>query len=291
MFQIAAAAAASLCCIHFPFGQAAKALSAPATAVAIPPVFAEPDTVLPGQQVTFHFPPDARKIVAAGGGFGQRTVIWSGQDVTDTPTERTAYVFRIWSEPENPILASAGVPLHTIFHRYQITVDVYKGSFPPLATYHDTRGWRLDIVSGWNRYSVPNVDPLNNALIYFQKQPDDTNRAVVAITPVDRGTSPEDLMRQVQEDAPNQYNVFQDFKIWPTQQGGRQAAMASFQGIDQSRPDVTTESLILAFISHGRGYVISARTREADFTRDLPLLHAIIRSFEFENPVKPSRKA
>lgn len=241
-----------------------------------------------GEVVTFHFEPDAVKVRAAGGGFGAGTDLTTLSDVTDHPGAPTTYYFKITRRAD---ASTSGKPEPATIHA-SVTVGVYKGDYPALTTYHDTRGWRIDVESGWNRYSVPNSDPLNNAVIYFQKQPDDTDRSVVAITPVGPAVTSADLMKQVEADAPNAYNVFREFKMWPTTQAGFDATMASFKGIDQGRPDVPTESLVLTFVSGTHGYVLSARTRESEFEKELPVLHCLLRSFQFEKArVRPKSPA
>jgi hypothetical protein len=282
---------AALLCAWFLWGrQDAPPNSSPTTpttentATAAPEgVTAEPNPALPGQTVTFRRPDGAKRVVVSGGGLGRITDVTQRAVVTTAPWKTATYKFDLWfpMKSEEPTTAKRRrVPM---FHRQEtVLVHVYDGQFPRLATYHDTRGWHIDCVAGWRRYVTPFEDPANNALVFFEPQEDTAERLAVAIVPVDAETKSADLMHQVLQDAPTQYDVIKDIFQKETTQGGLPATWITFRGLDRALPDVPVQAYALAFIRGKRGYVISGRTKIELLPKRERLLRCLIRSFAFE---------
>lgn len=234
-------------------------------------IHASPQQALPGQSVTFYLPRGAIRIRVAGGGFQSETDLTGQSLATDTPSQTSVYRFTYW------ICTESGARRRTEV----VPVTRLVGAFPRLATYWDWRRWRIDCVAGWNRYVTPQTDPANNGLIFFQPVEDSPERITVAIVPV-RDLTASELMRQVLIEAPTQYDVMQEHYAKETTHGGLPAAWAEFSGLDRALAGIPTRSMVLAFVRDGRGYVISARAREAEFRAKEPLLRALVRSFAID---------
>ncbi len=248
--------------------------------VSEPGVDLEPNPAVIGQIVTFYWPSGTVKVLAAGGGFGPGTILLGDTPVTDTPKRATSYRFDVWywSVVDGPV---KGPPApHMVHRQYWRTLQVYAETFPPLTSYHDWRRWQIDYVRGWNRYATPEADPANNAVIYFQPAEDSVERVVVAITPADVSTSAE-LMQQVLREIPTQYDVLENIQEKETTHCSLPARWMTFEGVEQSHPDIRTHSIVLAFVRDGKGYVISARTYASHYDAQEPLLRNLVRSFAF----------
>jgi hypothetical protein len=159
-----------------------------------------------------------------------------------------------------------------------ITVNVYAGLFPKLATYTDSRGWTIDTIAGWNRYVVALPDKGFNALIFFQPEEDSSERAAVSQMPVKEMTAA-DLMRKVETEIPTQYDMLTVIERKATTHGGLPAEWMVFTGNDVSQPATPTKSMVLAFVKDSRGYVVSARTTSDRFADREKILRCLVRSF------------
>jgi hypothetical protein len=251
------------------------------------PVTADPNPCLPGQTVYFYPPKGAKKVVVTGGSFAQPTDVTGQPLITDKLAKTTTYRFELWQAGG---AQAAGKPAPLTPRQVSVTVDVYAGKFPPIATYFDTRNWRIDVTAGWNRYSVPTIDPVNDAVIYFQPSEDSPDRVAVAIVPVNKETDSKALLRQVLAEAPSQYDVFLDVTQKVTTQCGLPASWMTFKGIDQALAGIPTRSMVLTMVRGDHGYVISARTREGEYATKERLLRCLVRSFTFAQspPRKPA---
>jgi hypothetical protein len=255
-----------------------------------PAVSADPNPCLPGQTVKFYPPKEAKRVLITGGAFAKQTDVTAQPLITDKLVKTTTYRFELTVPGAQP---ASGKPAPLIKQSYAVTANVYEGKFPPFATYFDTRDWRIDVPAGWNRYTVPSVDPVNNAVLYFQPAEDSPDRIAVAIVPVTKETDSKTLLRQVLAEAPSQYDVFLDAVQKETTQSGLPAAWMTFKGMDQALPGIPTRSMVLTLVRDGRGYVVSARTRESDYPAKEKFLRCLVRSLAFAKspPRKPPAPA
>jgi len=200
--------------------------------------------------------------------------------VTDAPKKTTVYGFDLWPRgTDHGGKKKQGAPAAGRQH-YTVAVHVYEGTFPPLQTYQDWLHWRIDYVAGWKRYAMPQIDPANNALLYFQPEEDSVERLAVAIVPT-KATTCAELMHEVMLETPSQYDVLEDVSQKETTQDALPATWLTFKGIDRAEPDIATRSLVMALVRDGKGYVISARARAGEFDKWERLLRCLVRSFAF----------
>jgi hypothetical protein len=252
----------------------------PPAAPAKPPiaaVYAEPNPALPGQTVELHW--TAGSAVIKGGKFGSGTEV-KDTSAEDKPAKTTMYVISpVTASSKNKTKKAAAAP----FKRTVVPVQILEGALPKIATYTDTRGWRLDVISGWNRYVVSLPDPVNNALIYFQREEDDVERLAVSIVPADGMTSAQ-LMRKVETEIPTQYDQLEKTGQKETTQGGITASWMTFTGTEISHPETPSKSMVLAFVKGPRGYVISGRAAANRYAEREKILRCLMRSFAFATP-------
>lgn len=272
-----------------------KGASSSKTAPAPPPrkeslTVVTPDPCLPGQTVTLTWPYGVKQVEVLEEGRFKRLPISEGASQFTAPSKSRTYAFKLWSDvPESK---GAGGRMRTrrqrggrrarlhlaAAHRYPITIQVFSGKFPSLATYRDQHHWHIDCVAGWNRNAVPQPDPKNNALVFFQPQADSAERLAVSILPATNLTA-EDLMKQVMNDAPTQYDVIKSVTQKEALQCGVPAVWLTFSGLDQALSGVPTRSMVLTFVKEGHGYIISGRARSSLFTKWDKVLRCLVRSF------------
>ncbi len=267
-------------------GKPGEAAKSPANG---PVVYAEPNPALPGQTVRIHWPSSLGAVVLSGGKFGAKTSVKGVNWAEDKPVKTTIYA--VAEEAASLAKDCSGKGANSAPKRTVVTVHVLQGAFPKLATYTDTRGWRVDVITGWNRYVVSLPDPANNALIYFEKDEDDVERVAVSMVPADGMTSAQ-LMRKVETEIPTQYDMLVKTGLKETTQGGIDAAWMTFTGTEVSHPNTPSKSMVLAFVKGPRGYVISARTAAKLYDQREQLLRGLVRSFAFvDRPVVPADPA
>lgn len=257
-----------------------------------PAVTVSPNPCLPGQNVTFILPPGITQGTIRGGKFTKPTEIANLPALTDAPAKTTTYHFSLrlpmavkddnGKKPNRTHGAKVSAKTAPVkIQQAQVTVQVYDGKFSPLATYRDSRGWHVDVIKGWNRNVVPQQDPANHTLIFFQPREDSATRLAVSITPVTEGSCSE-LTCKVIDDIPTEYDVIKEITKKETEQLGIPAMWVTFQGVDHALPDVPTRSLVLSFVKDGKGYVISGRAQAGEFSQWEKTLRCLIRSFTLE---------
>lgn len=269
-----------------------------------PKVTVSPNPCLPGQNVTFVLPPGISQGTICGGKFTRPTEIAKLSALTDTPKKTTIYHFdlrlptdakddtgKAQSKAKSRKVSAKTAPVKT--EQETVTVDVYDGKFAPLATYRDPRGWHIDVIWGWNCNVVPEPDPANNTLIYFQPHEDSSTRVAVAITPV-TDMSCAELTSKVIDDIPTEYDIIKEIQKKETTQLGLPAMWVTFQAVDHALPDVPTRSVVLSFVKDGKGYVISGRSQAGEFAQWEKPLRCLVRSFTLDDlgkdkqPVSPT---
>ncbi|HLV79854.1 MAG TPA: hypothetical protein VKT32_06205 [Chthonomonadaceae bacterium] len=250
-------------------------------------VVAEPNPVSVGQSVTFHWYFTGTKVVVAGGRFGNGAVVTGRTKLTDQPRKTTRYTFDVWyrAPVKSPATGKTAVqPLHS---RYSVLVEVV----PPMASYHDSHGWQISYVHGWQMDKVSTPDEGDDGLVFFQPEDDSVERLAVAIMPV-RNMNSADLIQKIQADVPAHYDSPQFITENTFLYRDTPAVWAIFTGLDQTHPGTRTQSMILAFVRDGHAYVISARTQADRFAARRALLERMVKSFSVtKRPTEPDTTA
>lgn len=252
-----------------------------------------PEPCLPGQTVTLQWPPRVTHALYRDRGRLIKLPVIDGASSFVAPQKTTTVVFQL-SYAADPITGARrrhkGRNISSergrdseglASRRVRLTLQVFQGKFPQIATYRDQHLWHIDSVGGWVRNSVFLPDPKNNALFYFQPQPDSPERVAVSILPVTNQSS-EDLMKQVINDAPTKYDVIKEVAQKETMQCGVPAVWLTFSGLDQALAGLPTRSMVLTFVKNGHGYVISGRARSSQFKQWDKVLRCLVRSFSLD---------
>jgi len=233
-----------------------------------------------GDSVTLRWYITGTKVVLSGGKFGKGIVVTGKTSAVDSPRRATKYTLESWYQ--NP--ADSKRLLHA---KYAAVVDVLDPQPLGLQTYRDSRGWRLLHPKEWKRDKVDLPDPVNNALLYFQEEEDSLERLAVAVLPV-KEQSAAALMKRVEADLPSRYDDAEVISRQDISFEEVPAILTVVSGKDTTHSGARTQSVILAFVHAGRGYVISARTAAARFSSRQPLLMKLVKSFAFL-PATPPR--
>jgi hypothetical protein len=237
----------------------------------------EPAVVAPGQPVTLRWYFTGDKVVVSGGRFGKGTVVTGKTLLKDTPTKTTQYKFNVWYKvPESsPDGQTTQKPIHI---EYAVQAIVEKPVPISLKTYRDPYGWQVAHLLGWKFDKERLPDPANNALVFFQQEDDSVERLAVSILPVtdmDNGQ----LVSKIEKSLFQNYGEVQMGTPAEIRHGGTPAVLTTFTGMDNSHPGTRTQTLILAFVKDGRGYIVSARTNAVRFDFRRAALEKMVRSF------------
>ena len=247
-------------------------------------VAADRNPVMLGQPVTLRWYFTGTKVVLSGGRFAAGTPVTGKTAITDKPTKTTKYTFVVdyLGTPAGAKDDSVKVPLHT---SYSITVEVVDPKTMGLQTYTNPYGWSISYLNGWKRDKVELGDPANNALMYFQPEDDSVERLAVAIMPV-KEASVSSLMKSLKSDLPSRYASVSVVSEEDIMYEGVPAIRFTFTGLDNSHPGVKTQTVLMAFVKDGKGYIVSARTAAARFVARQKVLETLVRSFLFSNAVQ-----
>lgn len=248
----------------------------------------EPDMLLPGQSATFRWPAGATRVTASGGGFGYQKSFAGQTMATDTVYHTTTYRFNLWYPEDTSPSGIAGLH-HPVGHQeVEVTVPVYRGNYPAIKTYHSPHRWGIDYLADWKYFDVPFDDPANNDLIYFEREEDSMERLAVAIVPVGRSTSA-DLLRKAISDGASDYDSVTEVQQKSTIQCGVPATWMTFRGVLHGHADDPIRSMVLVFIRNHRGFVVSARTLESQYSKRANLLHCLVRSITETSVASPQK--
>ena len=244
-------------------------------------VSANRNPVMLGQPVTLNWYFTGTKVVLSGGRFALGTPVTGKTTITDKPTKTTKYTFAVdyLGTPAGAKDDSVKVPLHAT---YCITVEVVDPKVMGLQTYNNPYGWSISYLNGWKRDKVELGDPANNALMYFQPEEDSVERLAVAIMPV-KEASVASLMKSLKSDLPSRYASVSVLSEEELMYEGVPATRFTFTGMDNSHPGVKTQTVLIAFVKDGKGYVVSARTAAARFPARQKVLETLVKSFLFSN--------
>jgi hypothetical protein len=255
-------------------------------ALASDPVVANHNTILAGQAVILNWNFTGTKVILSGGRFGAGTPVTGKTQIVDRPTKTTKYSFDVdyLGSPSGDL--SVQVPLHA---HYATQVEVIDPVVLGLQTYVNPHGWAINTFKKWQRDNVSMPDPANNALVYFQPEDDSVERVAVAILPIKEATSA-DLMKKVKADIPSRYTESEIVSENEVLHDGILAVRTVFSGKDDAHPGTKTQTVMLAFVRSGRGYIISARTAAAQFATRQRLLEALVNSFTFVEPKRQAAK-
>jgi hypothetical protein len=250
-------------------------------------VIAEPAIATPGQTITLRWYFTGSKVTLSGGRFGKGTVVTGRTFISDTPQTTTTYTFEVWYRGLAPNPTTGQQETRPLHARYTAQVEIV--SQPGFAPYRDPHGWEVRCLKGWKCDHVPTPDEGSDGLTFFQLEDDSVERMAVSIMPV-KEMSCKELMDDVQKDVPSHYNEIEVVSQAETIQENVPALLVTFTGMDQSHPGTRTESMVLIFVRNGRGYVVSARTKAANFASRRKIMEAMVRSFHF-NGSAPAAKS
>lgn len=237
----------------------------------------EPVVVAPGQPVTLRWYFTGDKVQVSGGRFGKGLIVTGKTLLKDTPLQTTTYKFDVWYKV--PTIGADGQTTQKEVHvQYNAVAQVAKPIKFTLKTYRDPFGWQVAHLLGWKHDREELPDPTNNALVFFQQEDDSVERLAVSVLPtpdLDKGK----LLSKIESSLTDNYDEVQVGEQKETQQAGAPAVMTSFSGLDHAHPGTRTQTLLLAFVKNGRGYVVSARTEAKQFDVRRPMLEKMVRSF------------
>jgi hypothetical protein len=163
--------------------------------------------------------------------------------------------------------------------RYSALVEVQPRGALGLTNYASPYGWKLSYLRGWKVDKVPVGDPARNALMYFQPEDDSIERLGLAILPVQE-LSAAGLMEKVQQDLNTYYEKVAILSQENVTHGGLPAVQMMFAGNATSHPQTKTQSLVIAFVRGGLGYVVSGRTAADRYASRRALIESMVKSFE-----------
>ena len=95
------------------------------------------------------------------------------------------------------------------------------------------------------------------------------------------GMTTTDLMSKVQKSFPQSYESVEVLSDKDMTFAEVPAVMSVFTGADTSHDGLKTQSVVLAFVKDGHGYVVSARTRASQFKARQALLEKLVCSIAF----------
>ncbi|HLH80211.1 MAG TPA: hypothetical protein VKV29_08015 [Chthonomonas sp.] len=236
-------------------------------------IVATPTVVVKGQTVKLEWYITGDKVVLSGGRFGKGVVVTGKTQVTDRPLHTTRYVLDDYYHVNNP--PGSGKPavqrLHT---RYSVVVKVF--TMPPLAVYRAGKDWTVDYVKGWQAYPIRTPDGVPHGLVFFQPEEDSIERLGVAMLSASNKTA-ETLMEDVEADIPQHYKNIKTISRDSITFCGEPAVRLVFEATDPAGRRI--ESIVLAFVHDGMGYVVSGRTSDAAFDVRRLLLDKLVESF------------
>jgi hypothetical protein len=236
-----------------------------------------PGVTTPGGAIKLRWLFTGDKVVVSGGRFGKGVEVTGKSELTDTVKISTTYKFDVWYKV--PTAGPSGEitqkPVHV---QYTAFAKVAKPTPIVLKTYRDPYGWQVAHMADWKSDREKLPDPANNALVFIQKEDDSVERLAVSILPLP-DLDKTQLVEKVEKSLFSNYGDIKMGERMEIQQNGAPAILTSFSGQDQSHPGTRTQTLLLAFVRNGRGYVISARTTAKEFEFRRPALEKMVRSF------------
>lgn len=237
----------------------------------------EPAVVAPGQPITLHWYFTGDKVLVSGGRFGKGVVVTGKQRLQDTPRQTTTYKFDIWYKV--PVVGPDGQTIQKQTHvQYTALAQVAKPIQISLKTYRDPHGWQVSHLTGWKHDKENLPDPANNALVFFQQEDDAVERLAVSILPMADATATQ-LVEKLEKSLFDNYDDVKTGVHTDCQHLGAPAILTTFSGMDHAHPGTRTQTLVLAFVKNGRGYVVSGRTKAKQFDIRRPALEKMVRSF------------
>jgi len=252
------------------------ALIAPSFAFAAGEVVADPPVITPGQTVTLRWYFTGTRVVVAGGRFAAGTTVTGKTAISDTPKKTTRYTFDVYYKGTETNAQGERVvgPLH---QQYVVVAQVDTSPPDQFKVYSNPKGWKIGYFADW-RLDVSPSDSSDETLIFFQKELDSIERMAVAIVP-SNGMSPSEILAKALADTPARYENIEVVPEAPATVSGLSGAMVMFTGSDNTHEHVRTTSVLYTVVSGGRAYVISARTRAAEFPIRKMHLEHMLRSF------------
>jgi hypothetical protein len=252
------------------------ALIAPTSSQAAGEVIAEPTVVTPGQTVTLRWYFTGTKVLVAGGRFGTGTLVTGKTAISDTPKKTTKYTFDVYYKgtETNALGERVMAPQH---QQYVVVAQVDTSPPDHFKTYSDSHGWRIGYFADW-RLDVSPSESSDETLIFFQREVDSIERMAVAIVP-SNGMSSTEILAKALADTPSRYENIDVAPQTAATVSGLSGAMVMFTGSDNSHDHARTTSLLYTVVSGGRAYVISARTRAAEFPVRKAHLERMLQSF------------
>jgi len=250
----------------------------PASARAADAVIAEPDYAFAGQAVTLRWYFTGTKVVLSGGRFGAGVVVTGKTSVVDHPKKTTRYTFDVFYQAPVTSSSTGDQTIKPEHVTYTVVAEVDPTPPPAVTTYRDPHGWQIDYLAGWRR-DISTPDTGNEGLIFFQKELDSVERLAVSVMPAGDMTN-EVLISKVRADIPAHYTDVNIVTENDLPYANMEARWLIFHGMDDSHPDIRTESIVLALIHNGRAYVVSARTTAAHYKNRRAVLQLMLKSFK-----------
>lgn len=235
-----------------------------------------------GEPVTLQWYFTGTKVTVSGGRFAAGYDVTGKTSITDRPSKTTTYYFDVGylGQPAGAAPGAQPQPLHA---RYSVLVPVVDPRAMGLKPYIDPHGWTVSAMKAWQRDSVAVGDPSSNALMYFQPEDDAVERLAVSIMPF-ADLSSAALMDKVQADLSNHYDAPVVVSRSDITHEGLPATLLCFTGEDNAHPGTRIQSVVLAFVKSGLGYIVSARTGAREFPARASVINYMVRSFSFSLP-------
>ncbi len=250
-------------CIGIPYAKADKNIEAD------PQVIAKGGVV----KLVWYFKGD--KILLSGGRFGKGLNVNGKTEVTDTPEKTTRYTFNVYYHLLNHTQASSKVVRQNVHVVYSVVVPVV--TIPKMLYYHSTTGWKVQYVKGWRKDSVNTGDGIKDGLVFFQPTMDSEERMSIAKVAGGQELSPSVLINKIMAEIPENYTNIKTVSEKEITLLRLSATEYIFTGVDAAGEH--TESIVLAFVDQGYGYVLSARSDAGQFELKQIVLRKMLSSF------------